>query len=231
MARDRGVQLSGFLKFLSECEMSDCDRLPSLVELSRQLGISIASLREQLEVARVLGLVDVRPKTGIRRLPYSFRPALQQSVSYAITVDPSSFKKYADLRKHIEESYWLQAVSSLNAEDHDYLRKLVRMAKEKLKGSPVQVPHWEHRELHLSIYHRLENPFVTGILETYWELYEAVGLDLFTDYNYVTQVWQYHEKMVEYICAGDYNSGYHDLREHIDLINDRPKNTLKQKFE
>ena len=52
---------------------------------------------------------------------------------------------------------------------------LIERALEKLRGTPVQVPHEEHRKLHLMIYSRLDNPFVTGILEAYWDAYEAVG--------------------------------------------------------
>jgi len=231
MPRDHTEQLSEFLQYISTQDHSDSSHLPSLAELSKQMGISISSLREQLEVARALGLVDVRPKTGIRLLPYTFRPAIQQSVSYAIAIDPNSFKYYADLRKHIEISYWFEAVSCLTPEDQESLRNLIKKAKIKLMGWPMQVPHAEHRELHLSMYRRLGNPFVIGVLETYWELYEAVGLNILNDANYISQVWRYHEKIVEDICIGDFNSGYQSLVEHMDLLKDRPKTASKQKFE
>jgi len=42
-------------------------RVPSLTEMSQQLGVSVARLREQLEVARAMGLVEVHPRTGIHR--------------------------------------------------------------------------------------------------------------------------------------------------------------------
>ena len=79
-----------FLKYLAENANSnghaDHDRLPSLTDLSEELGVSISSLREQLEVARALGFVEVRPRTGIRRLPYTFGPSVSESLSYAIAV-------------------------------------------------------------------------------------------------------------------------------------------------
>jgi DNA-binding FadR family transcriptional regulator len=225
--------LSGFMKYLASMNSKDNngDRLPALAELSQQLGISIASLREQLEVARALGLVEVKPKTGIRRLPYTFRPAVKQSLSYALTVSSEYFKSYSDLRNHIETAYWYQAVGLLNQEDYQVLRELVARAQQKLRGRPVQIPHFEHRELHLSIYRHLENPFVSGILEAYWELYEAVGLDVYTDYSYLEKVWQYHDRMVEAICAGDFTSGYHALTEHMDLLYQRSRPVSRQKFE
>ena len=172
-----GDSLSELLRYLAQRAPED-DRVPPLSDLSRELRISVATLREQLEVARVLGLVEVRPKTGIRKLPYTFKPAVRQSLSYAIAVLPESFNCYADLRQHIEQAYWYEAVTKLTAPDYESLRLLVRSAKEKLAGHPVQIPHYEHRELHLSIYRRLANPFVLGMLEAYWEMYEAVGLSV-----------------------------------------------------
>jgi DNA-binding transcriptional regulator YhcF (GntR family) len=55
MANEReATQLSEFLRYLAK-ENADGDTLPSLKNLGKQLGISIATLREQLEVARALG--------------------------------------------------------------------------------------------------------------------------------------------------------------------------------
>ena len=230
--RETTETLSEFLRYLaSNMPEGNGDRLPPLTELSQELGISIASLREQLEVARALGLVEVRPKTGIRRLPYTFRPAVKKSLTYALLITPAHFQQYSDLRVHIESSYWYQAVSLLTLEDHQLLRDLVARAFQKLHSQPIQIPHMEHRELHLSIYRRLDNPFVTGILETYWEVYEAVGLNVYTDYGYLERVWQYHERMVEAICAGNYSAGYQALTEHADLLLQRSKPISRQKFE
>jgi DNA-binding GntR family transcriptional regulator len=70
-----------------------------------------------------------------------------------------------------------------------------------------------------------------GILEAYWDLYEAVGLDVYTDLNYLQQVWAYHLKMVDAIYSGDYKTGYLALTEHMDLLNQRDKASPLQLFE
>ena len=75
------------------------ERIPALTEISQELGISHAALREQLEVARAFGLVEVRPKTGIRRHPYTFAPAVIRSMQYAMAVDDEHFIALAELRK------------------------------------------------------------------------------------------------------------------------------------
>lgn len=223
-------QLSGFLQFLASDSHND-ERVPPLSELSQILGISIASLREQLEVARALGWVEVRPKTGIRRLPFSFRPAVELGLAYAVAVDASYFTQYSDFRRKVETAYWFDAVALLEDCDRTELKSLIARAYQKLGRTPIQIPHQEHRDLHLMIYRRLENPFVSGVMEAYWDLYEAVGLDVYTDLEYLQRVWAYHEKMVNDICDGSFEAGFHALIEHMDLLSQRSKSPQTQRFE
>jgi DNA-binding FadR family transcriptional regulator len=211
-------ELSEFLRYLATHEEVE-QGLPTLKNLSLELGVSVASLREQLEVARALGLVEVKPRLGTKRREYSFTPAVRQSLGYALALDNEHFRKYAELRNHVESAFWHQAVQKLTDQDKQELQNLVTRALEKLRRTPVQVPHEEHRDLHLKIYSRLENPFVTGILEAYWEAYESVGLNVFTGgYEYLQEVWQYHQEMVQAICNGNFEAGYQALVRHTELL-------------
>lgn len=222
-----------FIRYLAAAngEIEDPDRLPALGELSDTLGISVAKLREQLEVARALGYVEVRPRTGIRRLPFNFTPAVRNSLMYAIALDADYFEAYSELRNQVEAAFWCQAVEQLTPEDHAYLQQLMAQAWEKLRGTPIRIPHREHREMHLAIYRRLDNPFVLGILEAFWDAYEAFGLNLYTDYNYLEQVWEYHQRMVDAICAGEIDEGYQALIQHTDLLYHRPENVGSVEYE
>ncbi len=219
----RGSQNTTFMSYLASVDLdAQEERLPALIELSKELGVGLSVLREQLEVARALGLVEVRPRTGIRRLPYTFFPAVQQSLAYAIQRSPVAFEAFADLRNHLEASYWDEAVRLLQDEDKQELQELVQHALTKLSSQMVQIPHADHRRLHLLIYSRLGNPYVQGILEAYWDAYEAVGLNVYTELSYLQEVWRYHQRMVDAICAGNYADGYQALVEHKDLLFHRP---------
>ena len=215
--------ISEFMRYLAAHEEAE-NGLPTLNELSQELGVSVASLREQLEVARALGLVEVKPgRGGTRRRAFSFTPAIRQSLGYALALNDDHFRKYSELRNHIEFAYWHEAVQKLTAEDKTELQVIITRAWDKLRRTPIQVPHEEHRNLHLLIYSRLENPFVTGILEAYWEAYEAVGLNVFAGgYEYLQEVWRYHQEMVESICKGNDKAGYEALVAHTDLLYHRP---------
>jgi DNA-binding FadR family transcriptional regulator len=221
MLRERPpLELSEFLRYLASHDGSVNGDFPTLTDLSTELGVSVASLREQLEVARALGLVEVKPRVGIRRLPFTFLPAVRQSLGYSIALDEKNFRLFADLRKHTETAYWHEAVKLLTTDDISQLQAIISRAWTKLKGNPIQIPHDEHKQLHLQIYKRLNNPFVTGILEAYWEAYEAIGLNVFTDYNYLTDVWHFHEKMVSSIKSKEYDKGHKALLEHTDMLSE-----------
>jgi len=219
---------SEFLQYLISLPDGDGEsgRVPSLTELSAILGVSVARLREQLEVAKALGLVEVRPRTGIRRQAYTFFPAVWQSLGYAIEIKHAYFDAFAELRNHLEAAYWHQAVRFLMPQDHLELQRLVTTALDKLHSPQIQIPHFEHRQLHMCIYSRLKNPFVLGILEAYWQAYEAVGLNLYAGYEYLQEVWEYHRRMVDAICCGDFDAGYLALVEHADLLQHRPVSVL-----
>lgn len=214
-----------FIEFLAQLPDGEDGngRLPSLKELGAMLGQSVPQVREQVAVARALGLVEARPRVGLRRRPYSFAPAVSLSLRYAVHRDRRYFEQFSDLRKHLEMAYFHEAAAALQPEDLQILQGLVAAAWEKLRGEPIRIPHAEHRALHLTIFCRLENPFVVGLLEAYWDAYEAVGLNLYADYAYLEAVWRYHERMVQALVAGEVEAAYRALVEHTELIYHRDR--------
>jgi len=220
---------SDFLRHLIGKGYQPGDRVPALNELSDQMGISVGKLREQMEVARTLGLVAVRPKLGIRLEPYDFLPAVRFSLLFALATDPNLFDSFSELRKHVESAFWFEAVALLTDQDKSDLQDLMRTAWTKLSGPNIQIPHPEHRELHLTIFKRLDNPFVRGLLEAYWEAYEAVELNLFSDYEYLREVWTYHQRIVDAVVEGKAEVGHALLIEHANLLRHRvaPENQAK----
>ncbi|RIK44091.1 MAG: hypothetical protein DCC55_03495 [Chloroflexi bacterium] len=210
---------SDFLRLLLKCRPGE--RLPSLTELSAETGVSVGKLREQMEVARTLGLVDASPRRGITRTDYQFLPAVRLSLLVALALDRRNFEAFSSLRTHLEVAFWDEAVALLTEEEIAYLRTLVCSAWEKLNHVRVRIPNEEHRALHLTIFRRLENPFVQGLLEAYWDAYEAVELNTYADYAYLKRVWHYHEEIVEAISGRNFARGKQLLIEHMRLLNSR----------
>lgn len=212
---------SEFLHYLVNQGFQPGDRLPSLIDLSTQIGISVGKLREQLEVARTLGLVEASPRRGITRTAYSFLPPVRLSLLTALMLDRRHFDEFSGLRVHLETAYWDEAVALLTPEDRADLAALVQSAQTKLSRQRIQIPYPEHRELHLTIFRRLNNPFVVGLLEAYWDAYEAVELNTYADIHYLQEVWNYHARIVGAIEAGDSVLGKRLLIEHMQLLTQR----------
>jgi DNA-binding FadR family transcriptional regulator len=209
---------SDFLRYLLADGREPGMRLPSLDEISAEIGVSVGKLREQLEVARMLGLVDASPRRGLRILPYDFLPAVRLSLMAALSRDRGAFYAYSILRIHLETAFWDEAVALLTTDDQARLTDLVAQASAKLNQDRIQIPHPEHRAFHLTIFSRLDNPFVHGLLAAYWDAYEAVELNTYADYSYLRDVWDYHRRITEAICAGEYAAGKQLLTEHMRLL-------------
>jgi DNA-binding FadR family transcriptional regulator len=221
---------SDLLDYLAEANRNGTP-IPTIAELSGELGMSITSLREQLEVARRLGFVTIKPKTGIQPCGFSLAPALRLSLQYGIRVQPELFEAFRDLRKHIEASYWFEAAPILTSAEVSTLGDIVRKAQSKIKKQPIESPEKEHRAFHLAIFQHLENPVVKSLLETYWDLNAGNERNYYIDQNYLEIVWNYHQRIVEALAARDFERGHQALLAHMDLVMQRKKAELSQRFE
>jgi DNA-binding FadR family transcriptional regulator len=209
---------SEILEYIVSNHLEPGDRLPSLSELSQQLGVSVGKLREDLEVARHMGVVSVRPRLGIRRETFDFYPVVQSSLRFGLHSGEASFRQYSQLRKSIEANMWHEAVANLGMHDKEHLERIIDQAWGKLRGSRVLIPNGEHRELHLAIFKRLENPFVDGLLRAYWDAYFDTELSQYAEYEYWIEVWTYHQRIVEALCEDRFEEGRQLLIEHFDLL-------------
>lgn len=214
---------SDFLKYLLDNQLVAGAQLPPLTEISKALGVSVGKLREQLELARSMGLVSVRPRLGMQREPFNFAPTVLNGVLFGLGSGEATFQQVSQVRVALEVSFWDTAVTQLTSADKVELLEIVNLAWQKLRGSPIHVPNGEHRQLHLKIFSRLDNPFVQGLLTAYWDAYDASELTRFASYQYWTEVWSYHQRIVEALVANDFENGRHLLIQHFNLLPTSPE--------
>jgi DNA-binding FadR family transcriptional regulator len=154
---------------------------------------------------------------------YDFAPAVRLSLFFALAQDLSNFEHFSQLRTHVEIAFWHEACERLTAEDTTAMRACIDQAWKKLNGEWIHIPNQEHREFHLRIFRHLENPFVLGILEAYWDAYDAIELNRYADYDYLEQVWQYHERILNEICKGDFQAAQQAFIQHTQLLRHQPR--------
>ncbi len=224
------TELSPVLKFIADATRQD-EPIPSISELSSQLGISTASVREQLEVPKELGFIEVRTRTGIQKHDFCLTRPLSLSMSYGLRVDPELFQEYASLRRQLEIAYWYEACSLLEKSQIEELRSLEEKANWKINQNPVVIPTPEHRNFHLTIYRPLNNRVLNSVLETYWDLYETSRIQYYRNQEYLESVWNYHRQMLDAIVSKAYEKGFEALVTHFELIKTVKKADLRQRFE
>jgi DNA-binding FadR family transcriptional regulator len=211
----------GLLDYLINKAKNPKGEIPTINKISSDLGISAACLREQMELAKNLGIISAQPHKGIKLLPYEFKSAIEKSLYYAIALDKSYFHQFSEMRNHLEKSYFIESAQLLDEDSIKGLKALVNQAQGKLRSYPVQIPHQEHRNYHLSIYALHNNIFLKGFLESYWDMYEQEGMDLYNDLDYLVKVWEYHQHIVEKIELKAFESAFQLLATHMELIDTR----------
>jgi DNA-binding FadR family transcriptional regulator len=211
------------LDYLIEKAKDPYSDIPPIQKLSIELGVSTACLREQMELAKNLGIISTQPRKGIEILPYQFKPAVEKSLYYAINLDQKYFMQFSELRTHLEKSYFGESARNLDDNNIKELKTYVVQAQAKLGGFPAQIPHQEHRNYHLTIFKPLKNVFLMGFLESYWDMYEQVGLNLYNNLEYLVNVWNYHQLIIEEIESGDFERAEQLLIAHMELIDTRNK--------
>ncbi len=209
---------SKFLHYLIENNIQPGENLPPINNIAKELEMSPGKVRENLEVARQLGFVSVKPRVGIVRQPLRFAPSILQTMLFGLGTGEVEFSQLSQLRQIIEAGFWDEAVSQLQPEDITKLKSIIEEAWKKLRGTPVHVPNSEHRALHLLIFSRLQNPLVQGILSTYWDAYDASELTRFAKYQYWLDVWEYHERIVCSLEKKEFDKSKQLLIKHFALL-------------
>ena len=218
------------LSYLATCA-KEGKSIPSISQLSDELGLSTSAIREQLEVARQLEVVEVKTKTGIQTSSFSVTPAICLATRYGLDLDPDLIWEILSVRQHLELAYWQEAVVHLTRKDADHLADIIENALKKINSNPSVIPLDEHKEFHLAIYRPLNNCFLNSVLEAYWEVNQNFEYSLYTDKASLENVWTYHRKIYQAIATRDYHLGYQALITHFEIVRTKSKPELKQRFE
>lgn len=207
-----------FIDYLVSHRKIGTKRLPPLTQISKETRLGVGKLREQMAVARALGLIDAAPKRGIENLSYDFLPAVRMSLEAGIALNEDCFPQFADLRNRLESSYWKDAARKLTAADIAELQCLCDAADAKLEAVHREIPHQEHRDFHLKIFSHLDNPFVLGLLTAYWDAYQMVAPKYYEDLAHLREAWRYHRQIVTFLEWGDLDRSHELHVEHMSML-------------
>ncbi len=138
-------------------------RLPSIAELSRRFGISVAGVRESLSALEAAGLIEVRHGHGtfVRE-----RPPLDQPLAgwLSFGADPNELRGLNEARRVLEDALVrLAAERASTSEQAAILAAVEEMAAAASSGEPERFVEADAR-FHLAVAEAAHNPVLLRLM-------------------------------------------------------------------
>lgn len=191
-------------------ELKPGDALPSERELARRLSVSRPTIREAITTLEVMGLVEVRPGSGV----YVREPA-RKSMGLPENV-PGPFE-LLEARKTLEPEVAAFAANRISDEQIEKLRLLLRRFGEAdLDPSDVEQI---DKEFHMLIAEATRNSALSGLVRWLWELRSQSEVSvLFYQHardRGVRPAVDDHRAITAALMARDENAARQAMREHL----------------
>ncbi len=147
---------------ISRGKLKPGDKIPSERDLAADLGISRQSVREALNRAEVMGLIEVRQGEGSFILS-SINKSLKPPLTIIIEEEAERIFEFIEIRKLIEGWCAEKAASEATSEDFKNMEKIL----EKMKRVASKDKQWEELdlELHLSFAKATHNVIAVHMME------------------------------------------------------------------
>ncbi|PSK85969.1 GntR family transcriptional regulator [Murinocardiopsis flavida] len=200
------------------------DRLPGERQLSEQLGVSRASVREAIRALQALEIVNARPGNGpTSGLIMTARPRIALSNLLRLHVGLASYS-VADLMA-VRVSLEAQAVTTLVAKDHidlDGLHALLdRMAAPGVTPDEAQDL---DAQFHLSLASQADNPLLADMMQALRDAIATSMLDAFRaqpDWPaFAAGIVAEHRAIVDALEARDGALAVRLMRDHVEAFYD-----------
>ncbi|MCY6355042.1 FadR/GntR family transcriptional regulator [Clostridium sp. ZS2-4] len=205
------------------------DKLPSERELSVQLGVSRASIREALRALEVIGLLDCRQGEG-NFVKENFEDSLFEPLSIMFMLNKSKPQEIFELRTVIEVETAALAAKVITEEELKKLKQLIDMMKncedenEKAKLD---------KEFHYNIAKASKNLLIVTILNTISTLIDSLIKDaraqilknesnksIKDDENAIDYIDYEHQSIYIALAKHDSQQAATMMRMHMELINE-----------
>lgn len=191
-------------------ELGPGDALPSERELARRLSVSRPTIREAITTLEVMGLVEVRPGSGVY-----VRESASQAMQLPENV-PGPFE-LLEARKTLEPEVAAFAANRISDEQIEKLRLLLRRFGES-GLEPADIEKID-KEFHMLIAEATRNSALSGLVKWLWELRSQSEVSvLFYQHardRGVRPAVDDHRAITAALMARDENAARQAMREHL----------------
>jgi GntR family transcriptional repressor for pyruvate dehydrogenase complex len=208
------------VSLISNGQLKPGDRIPSERELSSELGISRQSIREALNRAEVMGLIDVRQGEGSFILS-SLKGTLKSPLTVIIEKEVERIFDFLEIRKLVEG--WCAEKAALEATEEEL--EDMKTILDKMKKVVSKDKQWEELDLvlHLSIAKATHNIVAIHIMDAL-----KVNFSLFFRFTKsmpsserLDVLWQHHCDIIDAIARKDSNGAKEKVIDHLNFIEEK----------
>jgi GntR family transcriptional repressor for pyruvate dehydrogenase complex len=206
------IALQAIRKLIEDGGYLPGDALPSQRDLSEQLGVSRASLREALSSLSALGLVSVQPGKGVfvqepaPQTPTGFSWPYAEQVSAADTFQ---------LRYALEGFAAGQAALNLTADDIDRLQDNVDAMRQELRAGNFEAAARLDFAFHQALLQASGNRAMLHVITASQDIFLESQKLPFIRPERAMETWQEHSKILRALTRRSQVGAQRAMQEHI----------------
>lgn len=192
------------------------DPIPTETTLARELGISRNSLREALKALATAGVVETRHGLGTYVGQASLAPLIDGmafNLIQNIGRDTRTLREMLDVREILEVALMRQVIGLHTREQIARLEECVA----RMEADGAQEVRNAHADLafHDALYEPLDNHVMTLILHAFWDVKEAVILQLPDVPSLTAANARWHRTILDAVRRGDADDAVVAMREQF----------------
>jgi GntR family transcriptional repressor for pyruvate dehydrogenase complex len=212
---------------VSSGKLKPAEKLPSEREMSSTLGVSRQSIREALNRAETMGLIEVRQGEGSFVLS-SVRESLKSPLALLLAEQAERVFEFLEIRKLIEG--WCAEKAATEADEEDLGK--IEAILNKMKGIQPGDRTWEKMdmEFHFSVVAATHHVIAMHIMEAL-----KVSFDSFFDFRQFLKkidnkelMWQHHYEVYEAISNRDAPLAKRKIIRHLNFIERKIREGLEE---
>ena len=213
------------VSLISSGKLNPGDKIPSERELAADLRISRQSIREALNRAAVMGLIEVRQGEGSFILS-SVKKSLKPPLTLIIEKEASRIFDFLEIRKLVEG--WCAEKAAIEATEED-LENMAGILDE-MKKVASKDKQWEELDLdlHLSFAKATHNVIAVHIMEALKSNFKPFFrfTKSMPSSEKVDILWQHHYEIFKAIKQRDPETSKKKVIDHLDYIREKLKEDM-----
>ena len=215
------------VSLISNGQLKPGDKIPSERELSSEIGISRQSIREALNRAEVMGLIEVRQGEGSFILS-SLEGLLKPPLTVIIEKEAERIFDFLEIRKLVEGWCAEKAALEATADELEDMQEIL----DEMKKVASKDKQWEKLdlELHLSIAKATHNIIAIHIMDAL-----KVNFSLFFKFTKsmpsserLDVLWQHHHEIIDAIVGKNSDLAKQKVVDHLNFIEEKIRKDMSK---